>query len=432
MAAEHLRHFLRAEVAIAIGPERAPGLRWASTQLPTLIDVEPLRSLPQLAGSQIELLFADLSDPTAFESCDGNWEAVAASLSLPARTSIKSLSATFAAQVLPSSAHLATRRKHWRCWRGILTWAAARDCLSALLPMSKEVLHAFLMELLCLGCSLPTVKGYLDSIQHRHRANDLPSPLRCSSSYQRLCRTLSRFQGRQVRYKYPIHRSLVVKILAYRPSTLVGCRNCLAAALATICCLRPSEGARLQSCDIFFDFDVASGLRGYKGTAAVNVVSRKNDQGRKGHHPRIGRSRSDDLDLVHQLRHFMREAGTEPREGCQKQQRPHARCPVCPPLFPLSVRDGDRQSVMSSRAPSPAAFSAMIVRALQYVGCDVKAFSGVCARRGGISTAVEAGVPESILWLQSGHAQAPCTAARTYIRLRNPDLLFATWKAFRL
>ena len=72
MAAEHLRHFLRAEVAIAIGPERAPGLRWASTQLPTLIDVEPLRFLPQLAGSQIELLFADLSDPTAFESCDGN------------------------------------------------------------------------------------------------------------------------------------------------------------------------------------------------------------------------------------------------------------------------------------------------------------------------------------------------------------------------
>ena len=116
--------------------------------------------------------------------------------------------------------------------------------------MSKEVLHAFLMELLCLGCSLPTVKGYLDSIQHRHRANDLPSPLRCSSSYQRLCRTLSRFQGRQVRYKYPIHRSLVVKILAYRPSTLAGCRNCLAAALATICCLRPSEGARLQSCDL--------------------------------------------------------------------------------------------------------------------------------------------------------------------------------------
>ncbi len=88
--------------------------------------------------------------------------------------------------------------------------------------MSKKVLHAFLMELLCLSCSHPTVKGYLDSFQHRHRANDLPSPLRGSRAYQRLCRTLSRFQGRQVRYEYPIHRSLVVKVLAHRPSTLAG------------------------------------------------------------------------------------------------------------------------------------------------------------------------------------------------------------------
>ena len=101
-----------------------------------------------------------------------------------------------------------------------------------------------------------------------------------------------------------------MKVLSYDAPTLARRRDCLALALSTICCLRPSEGARLQACDVLFDFDVASGRRSYRGTAAINVMSRKNDQDRKGHHPRVGRSKSDELDLVYQLRRFMIEAGT--------------------------------------------------------------------------------------------------------------------------
>ncbi len=122
MVAEHPRHFLRAKVATAIGSAQAPGLRGTSTQLSTLLDVEPLRSLPQLARGRVELLFADSPDSTVFECCDGSWYAVAAELCFPDRTSIESLSATFAAQVLPSSAHPATRSKHLRCSRGIFIW----------------------------------------------------------------------------------------------------------------------------------------------------------------------------------------------------------------------------------------------------------------------------------------------------------------------
>ena len=47
----------------------------------------------------------------------------------------------------------------------------------------------------------------------------------------------------------------------------------------------------------------------------------------------------------------------------------------------------------------------MIVRALRHIRADTSVFSGVCARRGGLSTAIEAGVEKSILWMQSGHAQ---------------------------
>jgi hypothetical protein len=47
-----------------------------------------------------------------------------------------------------------------------------------------------------------------------------------------------------------------------------------------------------------------------------------------------------------------------------------------------------------------------------------------------VATSTEAGVPESIMWMQSGHSQD--RAARRYVRLTNPDRLYDTWRAFRL
>ena len=73
--------------------------------------------------------------------------------------------------------------------------------------------------------------------------------------------------------------------------------------------------------------------------------------------------------------------------------------------------------------------SAMVVRALGHVGFNTALFSGISARRGGLSTAIEAGVPEAILWMQSGHAQD--VAARRYVQLCSPKLLFRTWEAFK-
>ena len=72
----------------------------------------------------------------------------------------------------------------------------------------------------------------------------------------------------------------------------------------------------------------------------------------------------------------------------------------------------------------------MIIRGMQHVGFDTTYFSGISARKGGLSTAIEAGVPEHILWMQSGHAQD--VAARRYIRLGSPRLFYRTWDAFRV
>jgi hypothetical protein len=64
--------------------------------------------------------------------------------------------------------------------------------------------------------------------------------------------------------------------------------------------------------------------------------------------------------------------------------------------------------------------------------CDanVRHFSGISARKGGLSTAITAGVTEEILFLQSGHGQA--RAARNYIHLQDPTRLIDTFRAFGL
>ena len=75
----------------------------------------------------------------------------------------------------------------------------------------------------------------------------------------------------------------------------------------------------------------------------------------------------------------------------------------------------------------------MVTSALETLGLDTSAFSGVSCRMGGLTVAIEAGVPEAILWMhsmQSGHAQD--AAARRYVELNSPALLYSTYEAFNL
>ena len=72
----------------------------------------------------------------------------------------------------------------------------------------------------------------------------------------------------------------------------------------------------------------------------------------------------------------------------------------------------------------------MLSKALLEIGVSTTSFSGASGRMGGLTVPVEAGVPEHILWMQSGHAQD--RAARRFVRLTNPDRLYNTWRAFNL
>lgn len=420
---------LRADVIRSLPPADAERAAWSDARFPTLRDVDVLAGLVSHLGLSRTRLLSDDSAPTALERSDGNWESVMNRLAANPVLDVHARSAAFDQHVAPSTTAVSTRVKAWAGWRSVLTWATARGTLAAVLPMNMRTLKALLWDMLTAECSLAIIKGVIDGTQARHRRFNMPCPLSGPRAYSRLEHCLQRFQGRQRRLKLPVTRDMVVRCLRSDTLTAAGERNVLALAVGTTCCLRPSEGARLQACDLFYEFDLHRALA-FRRTAALNVMKRKNDQARRGHHPRMGRARRRALDVVARLRSFMTRIGTVPGAGCTKAARPHARCPVCAPLFPMFTRTAGGAQVPSWQPTSPSAFSGMMSKALESTGHDATDFSGVCARRGGISTAIEAGVPESVLWLQSGHAAD--RSARSYVILSDPALLYLTWEAFRL
>lgn len=427
------RHALKSAVIIAVGPALAPQIQWTASGLPTVSNVEAvLGGVVRRCCANSPALLRDSSVASALDGVRGNWEPVLSRLAAGVAPTIEAMSAAFEAHILPLATVQGTRTKAWRNWRTVLTWAVGRDALHRILPMDRQTLQAMFWEFTAMGGSQSTLRSILNAVITRHRDAGFLSPLDGYMEYTRFVRCISRLLGKQLPHKFPVTRDMVVRSLRYRPQTLTAFRNKLVLCSSTIGCMRPCEVSWTQSCDWGFDADANRGLVAFRGGATLNCSQRKQDQVRKGHHMRFGRAADSELDLVYQMGLFFDMAGIRPRPGCTKAARPHALCPVCPPAFPKFQRGPGGTTVLHPRPrPSPSLVSDMVLHALRDIGVDTNAgFSGVCCRMGGLSVAIEAGVPEHILWMQSGHAQDK--SARRYVRLTDPSLLYDTWRAFRL
>ena len=442
----HRARELRVNVLLEVGPEVAPQVVFRSRCVyPTLANMCPIRAVLAREGLNVDRILYDDHEETELKKCKGNWRPAMSNIAGPTneRPNLDTAAALFVKHVLPMSRAHRTRSKHWTSWQGVCTWAVSQGALGQILPMTEKALHAFLWDALSFQCTLPVLKQFLASIQARHSRFKLGSPIGGDGDWTRMIHAVSRFQGRQRRPLYPIHRDIVVKLLRVSAPAHSACtgleggcracwaftsvwRDCLGASILTIGCNRPDKGD-FQLCDFFPDDDVRGGYEHFRGGATLNTKVQKNDQLRSGCGKRFGRSMDPSLDVVDQVLAFTSSAGLVRDPRCKKDQDRSMDCPYCPPLLPLTRSDGRFEL---KRYPTSPQISAMIVRALSHVGMDTSVFSGVCARRGGLSTAIEAGVPEHILWMQSGHAQN--LAARRYVQLQSPALLYDTWAAFKL
>ena len=430
------------------GPGRSPAWK-PRTTIPTLASFETFRDYAVRFQLDIEAwLYSDRAR-LPLEACEGRWRPAVRDLAFdPAEEEVPSVAqsaAAFDRWVRPMERAARTRGKYESARLGTLTWAVWKGILPTLLPMSDETLRAFLWDCLAFEASFSVLKHAVGAIKAWHSRPGLPVPANGPGDYRRLMSSLARFQGVPRRLIFPIHAEAVRRLLLLPSPPHPACAgvhgrcetciqflhrwlDCLTAAVLTLCCSRCEDGSHLQSCDLWLDFDGRAGYSRFRGGAALNVKVQKNDQFRQGHQPRMGVARDPRLDAVQQLLAIIGLLRLEPRPGCTKRADPSSHCPTCPPLFPRwSVR---AKRFDLSRQPSSEDVSASIVRGLAHVGFDTSLFSGISARRGGLSTAIEAGVPEAILWMQSGHAAD--ISARRYVSLRSPKLLYRTWEAFRL
>ena len=436
------------------------GPKWNTrTGLPTLKGFAPLRAFAARRGLVIDSWLYDDGDAVPLEECEGRWRpAVAAIAFAPGVVaSVAESAAAFDRHVRPLELAKRTRSKYVTHRLSVLTWAIWKGVLPGLLPMSDDLVRAFIWDCLAFEASTSVLKHALDAIKAWHRHLGLRVPLDAPGDYRRTVTSLARFQPAPRTFKFPIHKELVRRLLLLELPSHPACGgvippkparpgwkrcpicwiflhmwfDCLAGATGTLICSRCLELGQLQTCDIWRNFDFIFGAWAlFRGGAAYNIKIRKNDQFRHGHQPRIGVPKDPRCDVLAQTHEACRLLGTLPRPDCSKRTDTAVPCPVCPPLFPRRFKSGaDAEFDLSRPATSPE-ISAMIIRGLQHVGVNTTYFSGISARRGGLSTAIEAGVSEAILWMQSGHAQD--VAARRYVELNSPALLYTTYESFDL
>ena len=123
-------------------------------------------------------------------------------------------------------------------------------------------------------------------------------PLGEVGQYSMWIRMLGSVRGRPLRLKYPIQKHTVRWLLARNPEALTAHRARLPSVVATLACLRVSEVALLQVCDLWFDHLTGYGVPGFEGTCSLHIIRRKMDMQRKGHWPALGRPRDPELDIV--------------------------------------------------------------------------------------------------------------------------------------
>jgi hypothetical protein len=188
------------------------------------------------------------------------------------------------------------RAYYWRAWRLVITWAVARQAVHDMLPMSLDTLKALTWDLICFAVPSSQIELVWKSARAGHRQFQLRQPLCEANLYSSWVKMLCSVCGRPRALRLPIQKATVRWLLAWRPTALAAHLARLLTVVATLACLRVNEVTRLQVCDLW-----------------------KNDTVRKGH-PALGRSRDPVLDIVAQLRTWLRVAGLAEHRSCANQR----------------------------------------------------------------------------------------------------------------
>jgi hypothetical protein len=420
------RQALKAAVAENLSVATFHTLRWSKSLAPTIMDLRCLRNedgggLGLLSVRARRELLSDNSQMTEMERGDGVLPSVSR-IGGHGRFSTSELASLFRSAVMPSQLEQSSRAAYYASWRMVVTWLLAHNAADKGLPMPKEILDALTMELLIMGASVGSIRNTWSAIENRHRLFGHTPPLSEPGAFRRGIKALSSLRGQPSKLVFPLGRRHVKALLNLIGLTWTQKRNVLLVVTGTTMCARVSEPANLRICNVFLDLDAPYDPQ-YLGGIGLKIVKRKNDTKRRGIMTRIPPGPFAD-----RITAWIAEEELVRHPRCTLDTAPGARCRYCPPLFPktaksrrASGREGPRVAVTRQIV------SNAVKECIRMLGGDDQPFSGISMRRGGLSMAINARVPEPILYLQSGHGKAK--AARGYCVPDDPGVLYDTGRA---
>jgi hypothetical protein len=314
----------------------------------------------------------------------------------PFLSSLAAKAALFDAQVGPSTQKPATRASYWCAWRSFATFLLIHGAGDQCLPASEMAIKAFGVQLLMVGYTGASLTGFVEAILDRHKQwkVDLTVP---KATIHAWLAAMQKGLGLPKRDKFfilPVHIRCVLQL----PRTsLRQLRDACIMVVGTICALRVSEIARIDVCDLLWDFDGTD-------TLAILLWYRKNDGLKRGLFPRIGKGSSLATCPLALLREYVAAAKLEVSKGCTKGKWKRSPCNACGRLFRNTTAAGKAMAVMQQdQTVNRSIIAAAVKDNLLRIGVAPDNFSAVSMRRGGVSAAVAAGVNETLWKLQSGH-----------------------------
>jgi hypothetical protein len=291
-------------VSVHLGAGNAH-LRWSKTPLPALENLGELGHVDAFGAANRDHIF--LND-TALERADGYWGPAVRRLvghHASAHATVATLAAAFNEHfALACLQPRSTLSEYWRALRLVVTWAVARRAVLDnvdILPMLLDTLKALTWDLVCFAFPSSQIKLVWKSVQARHLHFQLRQPLCKANQYASWVKMLGSVNGRPLALNLPVQKVTERWLLAWRPTSLAAHRERLltvVTVVATLACMRVNKVARLQVCNLWFDYLASYGVLCFEGTCLVHIDRRKNDTVHKGHNPALGRSKDPELDIV--------------------------------------------------------------------------------------------------------------------------------------
>ena len=300
--------------------------------------------------------------------------------------SLHHMASLFDTQLGPTARAPLTRKAYSRAWNTFITFCASHSALKTAFPVSLQTLKAYVLHLLQCKYAPPTIRIHLAAIAHRHAFENVNFPF--APRHLLEIHKIIKHQPHTPRPRpLPISPNIIQQLIQSVPTSWSTLRNKTFIIIGTLCASRPSELCNIRTCHLHFGFDhhIPNGL-------AIYIPKRKNDQSSQGLWPRIAPGSSTASCPISLLRYYLKAS------RLYSPTVPHSYpCSSCPFLFPSSRNK-------PFLPLSPKIMSTLLKQTLTSLHIQPTSFSASSMRRGGLTTACDAGIPEDIRTLQSGHS----------------------------